>query len=535
MSRILTAIGEFFALWRFTRIAFVLVVILLAIGVWKYFFSKNGDAEKYLTATVEMGEIQNLVTATGVLQPREYVDVGAQVSGQLRKLLVVVGQQVKAGDLLAEIDATVFRAKVDGIRAQLQNQQAQLGDRQAQLALAKIRIDRQQNLFKDDATTKEALQVAEASFQSASAQLKALQAQIQQTQSSLRAEEANLAYARIYAPMSGTVVSITSRQGQTLNANNQAPTIMRIADLSTMTVQTQVSEADIGKLHVGMPVYFTTLGGQDYRWYSKLNRVEPTPQVSSNVVLYNALFDVPNENGVLMTSMSTQVFFITAQARDTLVIPASALNFKVRKPGETDEGKKSWGDKNAKEEALKKEVDNKKESNTQKSSNSFADKSSVTESAASSADIADTKAKPGEDGARGDRNSKSARDHAAANGEEPWARKRGQRRKPPSATDEVKPQPATVQIMDEKGNLTERNIMVGISNRVRVQVLDGLQEGEKIVSGMRQTEKVNSPNQSGMPGSSGMGSSGMGSSGMGSSGMGSSGMGGSGGGNRQSR
>ena len=112
MSRVLTSIGEFFALWRFTRVAFFVVVLLVAIGVWKLFFSENGDAENYLTATVERGEIQNLVTATGVLQPREYVDVGAQVSGQLRKLLVVVGQQVKAGDLLAEIDATVFRAKV---------------------------------------------------------------------------------------------------------------------------------------------------------------------------------------------------------------------------------------------------------------------------------------------------------------------------------------------------------------------------------------------------------------------------------------
>lgn len=504
MSRLLTSIGEFFSLWRFTRVAFVVVALLVAIGVWKHFFSKNGDAENYLTATVEKGEIQNLVTATGVLQPREYVDVGAQVSGQLKKLTVVVGQQVKAGDLLAEIDATVFRAKVDGIRAQLQNQQAQLGDRQAQLALAKIRIDRQQNLFKDDATTKEALQVAEASFQSAGAQLKALQAQIQQTESSLRAEEANLAYARIYAPMSGTVVSITSRQGQTLNANNQAPTIMRIADLSTMTVQTQVSEADIGKLHVGMPVYFTTLGGQDYRWYSKLNRVEPTPQVTNNVVLYNALFDVPNENGALMTSMSTQVFFIAAQARDALVIPASALNFKPRKPGETDD-KKSWGDKKPKDEARKKDEDSKKET-----ASASAEKSTTTEAAASSAatEVADAKVKPKREG--GERGQKAEGEQASAEpaGEERWARKRGQRRAPPSATDEVKPQPATVQVMDEKGNLTERKIMVGISSRVRVQVLEGLQEGEKIVSGMRQPEKANSSSQGAMPGAPGMGGAG---------------------------
>jgi len=496
MSKLLTSIAEFFSLWRFTRVVFFLVLVLVAIGVWKYFFSKNGDADNYLTATVERGEIQNLVTATGVLQPREYVDVGAQVSGQLKKLLVVVGQQVTAGDLLAEIDATVFRAKVDGIRAQLQNQQAQLVDRQAQLTLAKIRMERQQNLFKDDATTKESVQVADASYQSAGAQLKALQAQIQQTESSLRAEEANLAYARIYAPMSGTVVSITSRQGQTLNANQQAPTIMRIADLSTMTVQTQVSEADIGKLHTGMPVYFTTLGGQDYRWYSKLDRVEPTPQVTSNVVLYNALFDVPNDNGVLMTSMSTQVFFIAAQARNALVIPASALNFKPHKPGAPEAGK-AWGDKKSKDD------ESKKESEKDKSSSASAEKPAKENAVSSVANEADAKGKRGE------------RDQASGElaGEERWARKRGQgprRAAPPSATDEVKPQPATVQVMDKKGNLTERNIMVGISSRVRVQVLEGLQEGEKIVSGIRQSEKTNANASSAgaMPGAPGMGGAG---------------------------
>src|SRR5690606_23152980 len=137
-----------------------------------------------------------------------------------------------------------------------------------------------------------------------------------------------LDYANIYAPMDGTVVSIASRQGQTLNANQTAPTIMRIADLSTMTVQTQVSEADVGQLRVGMPVYFTTLGSQGRRWYSQVDRIQPTPEVLNNVVLYNALFDVPNEQRLLMTQMSTQVFFISSQAKDALLIPMSALTFE---------------------------------------------------------------------------------------------------------------------------------------------------------------------------------------------------------------
>jgi len=464
MPRLLTSIGESFSFLRRRSIKIFLAVLIIAIVIWRIFFHQNADANNYLTATVERGEIQNLVTAMGVLQPRDYVDVGAQVSGQVKKLTVVVGQQVKSGELLAEIDATVYRAKVDGIRAQLLNLQAQLTDRQAQLVLAKIRVDRQENLFKDDATTKEALQTADASYQSAGAQLKALQAQLQQTESSLRAEEANLEYARIYAPISGTVVSITSRQGQTLNANQQAPTIMRIADLSTMTVQTQVSEADIGKLHLGMPVYFTTLGGQDYRWYSKLDRVEPTPQVTNNVVLYNALFEVPNDNRSLMTSMTTQVFFISAQARDILIIPASALNFKPRKPGETADKKSAPQDRKA-----------------------GGEQASVRDSEKSGAPNAEeNKPVSAFQNKKPDAQQTAEQSAQGADGE----RKRRPRRGPPVAGEEVKSRPATVQVIDEKGNLTERNIVVGVSNRVQVQVLEGLQEGEKVVSGLRQVEKA---------------------------------------------
>jgi macrolide-specific efflux system membrane fusion protein len=503
MSRLLTSIGEFFSLWRFSRIAFLFIAILLAIGVWKYFFSHNKDAANYLTADVERSDIQNLVTATGILQPRDYVDVGAQVSGQLKKLLVVVGQQVNAGDLLAEIDATVYRAKVDGIRAQLHNQQAQLGDKQAQLVLAKIRVERQHNLFKDDATTKETLQTAEANYQSAVSLLKALQAQIEQTESSLRAEEANLAYARIYAPMSGTVVSITSRQGQTLNANQQVPTIMRIADLSTMTVQTQVSEADIGKLRVGMAVYFTTLGGQDYRWYSKLDRVEPTPLVTNNVVLYNALFEVPNDTKVLMTQMSTQVFFIASQAKDTLVIPASAVNFKPRKPGETadkkrgDNQKSNWQDRKQTTEQAG-EGDAKKSKPKLADADKTANKQSAQTDASQSLDASETKNADRTEG--GNDKSKYKRSSGIAPIKIPT-------KVPTLGGIEIKPQPATVQVMDAKGNLVERNVVIGISNRVQVQVLEGLQEGETVVSGMRQLEKPTAGG-SGSPMAPGPGASG---------------------------
>ncbi len=306
----------------------VLAAALLAGGgyyAWQAWFGAGDAADGLLTAPVTRGDIEDTVTATGTLQPKDYVDVGTQVSGQLKKLLVEIGAVVTKGQLLAEIDPTVYQSKVDADHAQLLNQQAQITDRQAQLVLAQLQFVRQQNLTRDNATTKEALQIAEATEQSARAQLNAFKAQMQQTESTLHGDEANLGYTKIFAPMAGTVVSQAAKQGQTLNANQQAPIIMRIADLSTMTVQAQVSEADVPKLRIGMDVYFTTLGGNNQRFYGKLRQIPPTPTVVNNVVLYDALFDVPNPDQVLMTQMTAQVFFVASSAKDAVLVPLPAL------------------------------------------------------------------------------------------------------------------------------------------------------------------------------------------------------------------
>lgn len=303
---------------------FLAVIALVVAGWW--FQGDTQPNQSVPTVEVERGDLEDLITATGVLQPRDYVDVGAQVSGQLEVLHVQIGEDVKQGDLLAEIDPTLYLARVDATRAQLRNQKAQLMEREAQLTLAQIQYRRQQNLLKEEATSRETAQVAEASLRSAKAQIEAINAQIEQTESTLRAEEANLEYADIYAPMDGTVVSIEARQGQTLNVNQQAPVLMRIADLTTMSVEAQVSEADISKLQPGMPVYFTTLGNPQHRWESRLDRLEPTPVVENNVVLYNAVFDVPNARGRLMTQMTAQVFFVNAEARNALLVPVTALD-----------------------------------------------------------------------------------------------------------------------------------------------------------------------------------------------------------------
>lgn len=318
--------------------------VALAAGAyagWRAWSAQAAAVATLVTAEVRRGDLEDTVTATGTLQPKDFVDVGTQVSGQLKRLLVNVGDEVKAGQLLAEIDPSVYQSRVDGDRAQLLNQQAQLADRQAQLVLADLQLKRQQNMAREDATTADALQSAEAARQSAAAQGAAIRAQMQQTQSTLRGNEASLGYTKIYAPIAGTVVSQAAKQGQTLNANQQAPIIMRIANLSTMTVQAQVSEADVPKLRLGMDVYFTTLGGDGRRFRGKLRQIPPTPTVVNNVVLYDALFDVANPDQALMTQMTAQVFFVAASARDAVLVPLTALRAVTPERNEARTGKRA--------------------------------------------------------------------------------------------------------------------------------------------------------------------------------------------------
>ncbi len=458
----------------------VFVILLVVWGLWKLAFGKDENAVVLTTETVVRGDIENLVTATGTLQPQDYVDVGAQVSGQLEKLHVEVGSEVKAGDLLAEIDATVYAAKVDATRAQLQNQKAQLQDREAQLKLAEINFKREQNLFAEEATTSESLETADANLKSAHAQLKSLQAQIQQIDSTLRVEAANLNYAKIYAPIDGTVVSITSRQGQTLNTNQQAPTVMRVADLSTMTVQTQVSEADIGKLRKDMSVYFTTLGSQGRRWYSKLDRIQPTPEILNNVVLYNALFDVPNENRLLMTQMSTQVFFVESQAKDALLVPMSAVSFApprgMRPQGSPQAGAENSPTAQGEKPPVANSKNEKAVAGNPVAGNPVAgnpvDEKPQTERPQNSTASEGARSRPG---------------MASGNGE--WRQRRENNMQGQGATGN-QPRPAIVKVMNEKGDVEERKVLVGVTNRVQAQILEGLKEGEKVVSGSSKPNQV---------------------------------------------
>jgi len=296
------------------------------------------------TVAVARGDIESSVTALGTLQPRRYVDVGAQASGQIRTLHVEAGDEVRKGQLLVEIDPSTQQAKLDAGRFSIDNLKAQLAEQQAQYLLAQQQNRRQRELAAAGATRAEDLQAADAQLKVTQARIDMYQAQIRQAQANLRSDEAELGYTRIYAPMDGTVVAVDAREGQTLNAQQQTPLILRIARLSPMTVWAQVSEADIGKVKPGMTAYFTTLSGGKRRWHSTVRQILPIPPKPlahasqgggspisagsgvSQVVQYTVLLDVDNPDGALMADMTTQVFFVAGHASQVLTAPLAALD-----------------------------------------------------------------------------------------------------------------------------------------------------------------------------------------------------------------
>jgi|JI10StandDraft_1071094.scaffolds.fasta_scaffold23551_5 macrolide-specific efflux system membrane fusion protein len=301
----------------------------------------NAKKPQMVTATVGRGDIEQTVLATGVLEPAKLVSVGAQASGQVKKLYVELGDTVKAGDPIADIDSRNQTNSVSNAQAGLSNVVAQRSAAQASLTEAQLNFDRQKRLFAEGASAKADLDSAESQLANARANLTASNAQIKQANLTLNTAETNLGYTKIVAPMDGTVVAVVTEEGQTVNANQSAPTIVMLAQLDKMTVSAEISEADVEKVEAGQDVYFTTLGDANKRHYAKLRTVAPAPESiestssstsssTASAVYYNGLFDVDNADGKLKTGMTAQVYIVQASAKDALTVPSSALERRGR-------------------------------------------------------------------------------------------------------------------------------------------------------------------------------------------------------------
>ncbi len=425
---------------KLTKIILIAVCLLaLAAAAW-FFFKPKDEQPQYITTEVTRGDLEDSVLATGVLEATKMVSVGAQVSGQVKKMYVELGDQVKQGQLIAQIDSIRQENDLKTAEANIKNQEAQLAVKKANLAKVEAEYQRQQAMYAQDATSKAELESALASYKTAQADITAINAQIEQSRLSLATTKEDLGYTRIVAPMDGTIVAIVTEEGQTVNANQSAPTIVKLAKLDTMTIKAEISEADVMKVEEGQSVYFTTLGNSDKKHYATLRQVEPAPKSintessnsnsssSSTAVYYNALFDVPNDDGKLRIDMTAQVYIILAEAKNVLTVPAAALQ----------------------------------SSNRGKRGNRSADVNTKNQNTATNA--------PASTANRGDGENNPNRPARLNLTDEEK-----------SLVAQGKLSIAMVRVLQADGTAKPQSVLIGLNNRVNAQVIKGLKQGDQVI------------------------------------------------------
>lgn len=331
-----------FVITKYKKHPFVYTILLICLIICLIFVFSNIFKQKATYMTIKAGyrNISNQVFATGTLAGSVEVDVGAQVSGQIKKLYVKSGDRVKAGDLLCEIDPEIQENNLQSAKLQEAVLEAQIASKQAQLISYSQEYTRQKALYKIDGTSKQQLELAKANFDMATADLKALNAQLKIANIAVLDAGKNLSYTKITAPMDGTIYAMAVEEGQTVNANQSTPTILRMALLDPMIVETEISEADVVKIKPGMQASFTILGMPNKVFKSKLISVDVAPQdakyetnttkstssTTDQAIYYNAILQVDNPEGILRIDMTAQVSIDIANANNVLSIPISALN-----------------------------------------------------------------------------------------------------------------------------------------------------------------------------------------------------------------
>lgn len=314
------------------------LMIILVVASYLFWQALNRTEVPLVTEEVSRGDIEKTVLATGILKPSVQVNVGAQVNGQLKKLYVRAGDKVTKGQLLAEIDPTLQQSELRKSEAELDSAVAQ---KQASLFTLKqyqLELKRQRKMDSEGSGIRSTLEQAQAKVDTQVAQIKVNEAQIVQAQMSLETAKANLGYTRILAPVDGQVLGIVTKEGQTVVSSQTAPTILVLANVDTMTVQTRISETDILKVHAGQPLWFYVVADSKHRYESVMGTLQDAPNdalqddtastTSSqqpSAVYYNGVFSVPNHDHVLRTSMTAQVFIVTEQAKNVLRLPVVAL------------------------------------------------------------------------------------------------------------------------------------------------------------------------------------------------------------------
>ncbi len=306
-------------------------------GIWIW-HSAQVVRPQLLTEQITRGDIEKTVLATGVLKPAQQVNVGAQVNGQLKKLYVAQGDQVRKGQLLAEIDATLQENELRKSQAELQSARAQKMAAGSLLKQYQQELKRQRIMARDGAAVQSEMEKAQAQFESQMALVHVNEAQIIQAEMALETAKANLGFTRILAPVDGTVLGIITREGQTIVSSQTAPTILVLAKVDTMNVHTRISETDILKVRPGQPLWFYVVADPQHRYQGVMGTIQEVPDDAlqqdvspgsnaqqPSAVYYSGVFNVANVDRKLRTSMTAQVFIITDRAKDAIRIPVAAL------------------------------------------------------------------------------------------------------------------------------------------------------------------------------------------------------------------
>ncbi|MEQ1899844.1 MAG: efflux RND transporter periplasmic adaptor subunit [Devosia sp.] len=300
------------------------------------------------TSPVTRGSVERTVLATGVIEAAALVSVGAEVSGRIKALNVALGDSVMEGDVIAEIDALNQENAVKAAEAALANTKAQERMQEASLAQARTALTRSEQLQAQQLVSDADYQAAQLAVTNAEAQKDALAAQVQQAELNVDSAKLDLSRTVIVAPASGTIVSLEVGVGQTVNASNSTPTIVKIAELDNMVVKAEISEADVPRVKAGQKVYFTILGAPNRPIEATLRTVEPAPESiadsagatasTSGAVYYNGLFDVANPDHMLRISMTAQVTIVLEAVDNVLTVPSTALT----RAGRADYSLKVW-------------------------------------------------------------------------------------------------------------------------------------------------------------------------------------------------
>lgn len=319
----------------------ILLIAISVVSVIAFKFIKK-EEPKYLTITPTRTDVVSKVVATGKLVGRSEVNVGAQVNGQLQKLYVELGDKVKKDDLIAEIDPRTQNNALLTAKANLKVEKASKAQKVALLKQQQSEYDRQLKMRTKNATSEANLEVALANLEQTKAAITLCDANIEKAQLSVDNAITNLGYTTIRAPRDGVVIGIVTEEGQTVVSNQSAPTIVKLADLETMTVEAEISEADVVKIKPGMNAYFTILGMPDKKFHSSLRQIEPgtaaessgtsnssSASGSSTAIYYNALLDVPNKEGILRVSMTAEVTIVLGESKNALTLPIAVLDRKV--------------------------------------------------------------------------------------------------------------------------------------------------------------------------------------------------------------